>query len=273
MCATEVLPRVFFDTQICSNFIPEKEWDLVADYLNKRAKYAVSPLTVIELLAGLAKGQAEYFKTHQERLKRLYSPERGAQFFDFIRFFIAKALFDITLPRSATLEDNFAQIITIVSNAKSKEELSTGVQLPGRPHLNLDGFVQQLTEIQSIYVAELQGRSKTVGSPEAWSHGLLSSLEIPFSPERQTKVAEALSAAYHFEVSLLNLARNSNYDLQKNVSDLIDAQQLFYLSDPVVVFVTDDSDHKTRLRKGGQQQRIKTWKELVTVARKEATLL
>jgi hypothetical protein len=53
---------------------------------------------------------------------------------------------------------------------------------------------------------------------------------------------------------------------------LIDAQQLYYLSDPTVVFITDDSDFKKRLKSAAPQERVLSWSELLAYAKRGVPL-
>jgi hypothetical protein len=82
-----------------------------------------------------------------------------------------------------------------------------------------------------------------------------------------------MSASYQFDCWLVNAARNEDYDLSKSISDLVDTQQLAYLCDPAVIFITNDNDHRIRLRGNARGSRILTFAELLQAIREGRQLL
>lgn len=272
--------KVFFDTQICMNaangVIPEEEWREATDYIQEMAQYWISPLTAGEVILSIAKADEDHFDKGRERLRRLYI--KGSRFFDFPRYFVAETL-GLPDKRPAHLEDDFGFSIQVILLADSKRQLLEGVPLPyltARVRIGIDRFQSEVEEIQQRYVrllSTLRGKKKASLSPEEWAHKALSLLGIENDNTIRDRFLRALPAAYQFDMVLFDLARNTNFDPQRNVSDLIDTQQLCYLCDPAVVFVTNDTDHKNRLRGNLQAGRILTFRDVLQRARDDEPLL
>lgn len=277
-------PKAFLDTQIVSDaergHIGADDWERASIYLRHATRYCVSALTVSELLAGLAGAGPRYFEKHKRRLRVLLSPNPQAEVFDFIKYFVARRL-GLTIQRPEHLEDDFLNTISIVLSAPSKEALLDGFPLPGvKPQqtvrIRIDRFVQEMEENRSAYVNVMgyrQGRAIPKLSPRDWASNLMKLYGASSDSDSLAKVAESLSAAYEFEMSVNALVRNPNFSVSKNASDLFDGQQLCYLCDPNVVFITNDSDFKTRAGKSPQATRIKTFAELLSSADNNSPLL
>jgi hypothetical protein len=273
--------KVFFDTQICINAankaISEEDWREATEYIQKVAEYWISPLSVGEIVLGIAKGDERHFENGKTRLRKIYS-EGARHFFDFPRYFLAKTL-GFEAKRPANLEDDFGFSIQVILLAESKSELLSGVAIPYLTtgvKIRIDRFLQEIEAIQQRFVqlvSTLKGTKKFTLAPEQWAERALSFYGIEEDEAARNRFLKALYAAYQFDTVLLDLARNRNYDLQKNVSDIVDTQQLIYLCDPTVVFVTDDSDFKKRLRGNAQSGRIVAFREVLRRARNQESLL
>ena len=101
-------------------------------------------------------------------------------------------------------------------------------------------------------------RRLTLGQRQSWAL-----IGVDVNDESRSKLLAGLDAAYHFDVSLWNLAKDKNYDFRERDSDWLDSQQVYYLCDPAAVFVTKDSRIKKRSRKSVQNDRILVYSEFV----------
>jgi hypothetical protein len=274
--------KVFFDTQICINAasgrITETDWHEAIGHILTSEEYWISPLTLGEIILSIAKGDEKYFEIGKTRLRTIYCNGRG-KFFDFPRYFIAGTL-GLRDRRPLNLEDDFGFSIQVILLADSKRNLAEGVALPHlkqtRAKVRIDRFLSEIEANQQHYVelfSTRKGSSKNKLTPEQWAMPALRLYGIHDDEAARSRFIESLSAAYQFDVALLDLARNRNYDLRKNVSDLVDTQQLCYLCDPTVVFVTDDSDHRHRLLGNAQSNRVLTFREVLTRIRGKKPLL
>ena len=76
------------------------------------------------------------------------------------------------------------------------------------------------------------------------------------------KLASALDAAYEYEKHLCEIAKNGMFNFDNHGGDWIDLQQLFYLADPNVYFLTEDKDIRQRCGSSLQSNRILLLKEI-----------
>ena len=270
-----MLPKPFFDTQICelaaNGSIPRDQWRHVQEHFECHADYRISPLTLAEILDRIHNDPAgKYFNRAQEQLRSLYPLGKRKSFFDFPRYFVPKTIFNKEIPKPRLLESGFAECAEIVLWATSRKEVDgDGVALPfmrgAKIKLNLERFSNEIRGIRDQYVDRfrfLKGTKIPPPTREQWAAPALSQIGLA-DEESRARLLEALAACYQFDCWLWNAAKNHNYDLQENISDLIDAQQLPYLCDPAVIFITNDTDHKKRLRGNPQGGRIKTFSELM----------
>jgi hypothetical protein len=85
---------------------------------------------------------------------------------------------------------------------------------------------------------------------------------VAHTAEASAQLVGPLDAAYRFDHSLWDLALNSKYDFIEHASDWIDVQQLYYLSDDQMHFVTNDSKHIGSTRGSSQHGRILSYQDL-----------
>jgi len=231
-------------------------------------------------LAGMANGDSEYFEKHKRRLRVLLSPGPRAEIFDFINYFVAREL-GLRVQRPEHLEDDFLNVIALILSAPSKDALLDGFPVPGTKsdqtvRIRIDRFIREMEENRTGYVEVMgyvQGRIATEVSPQIWASKLLQFYGVSGPADFVKAVAERLSATYEFEMAVNKLVQNPNFLVSKKTSDLIDGQQLCYLCDPNVVFITNDSDFRTRAGKNPQAKRIKTFAEVLASAESNSPLL
>lgn len=72
--------KFIFDLQIASYVqsgkIAPSEWESVLKYLSNRARYAISSITLYELIAGIDGGDEGHFPENRDRPNILYEPAR-----------------------------------------------------------------------------------------------------------------------------------------------------------------------------------------------------
>jgi len=244
------------------------EWELVSSYLQHAAQYCISSLTLAELLVGLANGASPYFDQHQRRLRLLLGPSPEPEVFDFIPYFVAPRL-GLNIERPSGLEGDFLGTINLILSAGSKDELTK--------RFPIEKIAKELAETKTRYTEFMTGRNNYLNgrqiSPDVWASHILRFYGMSGDSVALAEVVKRLSANYEFEVYVSNLVRNDNFAISEHTTDLIDVQQLCYLCDPTVVFITNDSDFKNRTRKSAQANRIKTFNELLACARCKSPLL
>ena len=88
-----------------------------------------------------------------------------------------------------------------------------------------------------------------------WLHGLARRTKTNPAAKPVEEVVTALSAYHEFEESRLRLAtQNPRYQPRRN--DILDAEQLIYLADPPLHFITCDGGYLARVTKSPQAARI-----------------
>ena len=73
--------------------------------------------------------------------------------------------------------------------------------------------------------------------------------------DQARQLGAALEAAYVYDQALVQLMKGG-YNAEKNRNDWIDSQQLFYLCDPRVHLITDDSKIRDRCKTSDQSERV-----------------
>jgi hypothetical protein len=236
-------------------------------------------LTIGELLRALANGGREFFAQHQRRLRHLLEPNRHATVFDFIPYFVAEQL-GRPIHRPDHLEKDFLGTLKLILDAPSKESLLTGFRPSGHgpdkvARIRIDRFAQEYRDASDRYVAFMNARRSqtfTTLLPVQWAFFIADFYGFGDDQIQITELADRLSANYEFEMSVNGLMRNENFSLEKNKSDHIDGQQLIYLLDPEVVFITNDSDFRNRTRNSPQSSRIKSFADLLDCAKMKCPL-
>lgn len=277
-------PKSFLDTQIIIDAerktIPQGDWSLAASYLRNATQYCISPLTIGELIYALVKGDSRYFEQHQRRLRILLSPGDRAEVFDFIPYFFAQQ-FGLTMVRPSHLEDDFLGTIRLILEAPSKDALLQGFRRQGEnsnqtARVRIDRFAQEHSKTREGYVELMNNRRTRKDlrvSPHEWASSLLALYGVPEREANPSEIAEKLSAVYEFEMFVNKLMKSDKFSISKNKSDIVDGQQLCYLCDPSVVFISNDSDFKNRTRTSQQSNRIKTFAELLACAMNKTALM
>ncbi len=136
----------------------------------------------------------------------------------------------------------------------------------------LDTQQQEGKAQHSRILEEVRDGKRKPPSALAWAAGIL--VRHGFSPNKEacTKVARALEAAYRFDEYLWKLAKNHSYDFKKHDSDYEDRQQLFYLCNERIWFVTTDTDILRETKNSFQSARIVSFNTLLELAEAKCKL-
>jgi hypothetical protein len=270
--------KIVYDTQIVSNaaagIIPAQEWTRVSHYISSKCRYCISLNTLYELLAGLASGDDSHFEENQNRLRFLCPPYRK-EFLPLVGDFLRTRVFGKPLRRRDFHPSRLGLWPKIILRAKYRAQLEGGVTLDSPTHkgrrygFSLAALLRQIQEGKTNHsrvLGELRSGTLRRSSPQIWATAVLHRIELSADSSNIQKLLTALDAAYHYDQSLWELAENQTYDLTRHDSDWIDEQQLFYLADPTVLFVTSDTRIKRRTSKSRQADRILSFEELKILA-------
>ena len=131
-------PKFVFDTQVISYLsdgtIPRVEWDAVRKFMSTRARYAISSITMYELLAGIEGGDEAHFRENQRRIMVLCEPA-NRKFLPLPGDFVRSAVFGLA-PRNQAFQPQKLKLWTdVVLSAQTKDKLAGGrVTLSRRGH-------------------------------------------------------------------------------------------------------------------------------------------
>jgi hypothetical protein len=110
---------------------------------------------------------------------------------------------------------------------------------------------------------------------EAWFRGIAERIKADPSTRKRSEIISTLNAYHEFEESKLSIAlKSKGYNPGKHANDLLDAEQLIYLSDSTLCFITCDSGFQNLVKKSPQATQIitVTQEELGDAAQVEALL-
>jgi hypothetical protein len=270
-------PKFVFDTQVISYLsdgtIPRAEWDAVRKFMSKRARYAISSITLYELVAGIEGGDEAHFRENQRRLKVLCEPEKR-KFLPLPGDFVRSAVFGLALRNQAFQPHKLRTWIEVISSAEAKKDLKDGrVTLRGGTNKtygsSLSLFADQIRQgkqADAIRLEKLRKGLLNASTQETWSRALLARIDVPSDPANVMKLQTALDAAWRYELARYELAKSQHYDFARHDSDWLDGQLVYYLADPLIHFVTADAKIKHRTQDSSQADRILGFGELKEMA-------
>ncbi len=271
--------KLFFDTQIVSHaasgIIPGPTWKKISRYISRKCRYCISLITLYELIGGIAGGDDAHFEKNRDRLRMLCLPYRTL-FLPLVGDFVRDRVFR-KLPRRQDFHpDRLRLWPRIILRAKDKAQLKSGavsLNKPGHSQRRY-GFDLALLQRQvregkanhSRALAELRSGVLRRSPRQIWASSVLERIEVPVNTPNVQRLLAALDAAYCYDESLWTLAEEHTYDFARHDSDWLDEQQLFYLADPTVLFVTSDEKIRQRTSNSNQASRILSFDQLKTLA-------
>jgi hypothetical protein len=276
-------PKIVFDTQILSyvykSTICPADWNAVLRYISKKCRYAISANTLYELLAGIAKGDANHFHENQSRIRLLCQPA-GREFLPTVGDFVRAKVFGLSARKLDFQPRKLCLWAEVALAATRKSSLQSGVTLhkAGRSRqtygFDLQLLLKQIEEGKQSHSQRLEGlrQGKLLAStPGSWSRSVLRLLGVPLTDANAKTILIALNAAHRYDISLYEMAKNHAYDFSRHDADWIDSQQLYYLADSSVRFVTCDANIGLRTMNSTQRDRVLSFDELKVLAMNSIT--
>jgi hypothetical protein len=101
---------------------------------------------------------------------------------------------------------------------------------------------------------------------ESWIKMSLAHYEQPDTLYNRKRLCESLSANRLMAKFVWQARNDKRYDFFKHSSDLVDGQQLAYLADPVMHFVSNDRKLRSRIANSPQSSRVLSWRDLPKLA-------
>jgi hypothetical protein len=256
--------RFFADTNICSKWESDpalgRKWQQVKCELEGGGhRYVACPEVLIELLCRLEDPQPEYFSKDLKSFAFLAS-QPGTEFLEFPGAFVLKAVLNCESPVSRFSPTHFKQWLECVLAAPSRSDLSAGnvelyesrlmsfgmdLKIVGKQHREgKDSHVERCNRLR---------KSGHVPVREEFAAGLLYQLNIIPRAGDVESIAHCLDAAYEYERFLFS---DPKYKFENHTSDWVDQQLLYYLSDPGIRIITNDSALRNRCGSSAQVSRI-----------------
>lgn len=256
---------IFLDTNVCSLLVREEYKSIrprVTHFLEERFDICISAFTYSELLRGIIDGSEEYFEINRDRL-RVMAGSSSKKFLPFGLTFAVERVLGITPTATALTPDEWAKSFRVAMLARSQKSLVNGtVRIP--PFDKTDGFDPDLIRDPLLEgphhdmrrLEQIRNLKRDLPSREAWASEVAGDLEIDLSISEASLLGGALDAAYEYERTLWKHARNGTYNFANHLGDWIDQQQLYYLCDPNLYFLTDDTKIRERCIASTQAARI-----------------
>ena len=267
------MDRLVFDTNVCGKISVSPKCVGIMNQLRARYKIVPSVNTLYELLLGLCRSNNdEYFRVDQRRFKIAIgtSSVGNATFVDHPLVFGLWHGPKIQAPEKGLGTQWFRTLTKLVLKAKNLEELKNGgVKWPpstkGRL-LRCQVIEDEIANGKFFYRTNLH-EAKTSNSKRpdrpTWAKGLGTVLGVSLSDSEADALASALDAVYVYEGTLWQLAQG-NFRPENNDNDWMDMNQLFYLADPSIEFITEEAKIRNRCEASPQSKRIVLLSELLS---------
>jgi hypothetical protein len=266
--------RALIDSSVCvdvarGNLKPE-DWRALRETIQRKFAYFVSPLTFIELVSGLGKGDEGYYQRNLEALKILLEP--GERFLQFPNRFVLDRVLGIVKEHPGFEPTDFSTWATVLLNAATKKQLADGnVDLMDLSRDATFGFdftkiIKPLEEGITNHVAIYEGirnRKEPCPTRQQWADAFLVANGLPLTQTNRQVMLERIDAAITLASHLCELARTTDYKFEKHKGDWIDDQHLYYLADPEIHIITMDKPLKDRIKSSSQARRVLTPEEVL----------
>ena len=268
---------VFFDSQIpisvCDGVIPAADWKGVVERLAGRYRYRVSFTTFLEIVNALAGGDENHFDQNRKRLLLLTDVE-DCEFLPMPGQFLRTAVFGLAPERPEFSPDRLQRVwMPVITRAKEKCDLVSGnvvmQSLPGGIDLtfgiDLAVLRKEMQDGKKLWGEELKlAKDGQKEMPPAELHAafiLRFDIHAPETQENIMRASRALDAAYCHLAQIHHQSTKGTYRFDSKLQDWIDNQQLMYLADPDLTFVTADRRLIAKLGKSLDRDRVREFTE------------
>lgn len=259
-------------------------------YVLREWWYAISPITMIELLAGIHDSGDQYWQENKTRFAVLMDPDPTAQILGLPQEFVAQRVFGKEPDPDSGYAPEMSRLwFELIAAAGSRKELLDGVhsttmgaKLPFVSAVVKGEVVRmkdKLRDVMTEYRARHQSGARVtfvlgdlkeesddgIPSQRMWTASLLHGSGIAPTPDAIDTAMPRTDAAYRYQRWLYENAAGT-YKFENDLSAASDVQQLLYLSDESVHIVSDDGDHVERTKDTPQRSQILTTAEFLARA-------
>jgi len=234
-----------------------------------RERVVVSPITVLEGLSHLTLAKNEEILKQIQAIHNWVNPN-AARLLPWPSEAIARFGF-----QKATPDDEFTRRIEEAINTCLATESAD--ELRDSAARMKDALDKMKASTGQQFKRLVEGHRRMPLSAEefseAWVHGIATRVRVDPKSRPVAEIVAALSAYHEFEEERLKVAA-SNLQYVPRPNDLLDSEQLVYLGDPALRFLTCDGGYFARIKKSPQAKQIcrASHEELADGARVEELL-
>ena len=266
-------PKIFYDASICIDAargrIPAEDWSQVSKFISRSCKYCISPLTVDELLRGIHRGSPDEFRRNRRALEFLY-PACKKSFLPYPGDFVMFHVFG-RRTSAGPQQMGMEKLVKAFLQSKDADELHNRRIWKGRRDTGLSELIYTsdgLSGAQSRYVADYNSHRSRIDAfdDELWMKMTLDHYKQADTPQHRKLVRDCMSANRLNAKFFWDLRKDKGYDFSKHASDLVDGQQLAYLAEASMHFITSDRKLKSRVADSPQSARVCSWRDLTARA-------
>jgi len=269
---------VYFDSQIIigvsdGDGLISAAWKEVLAKLAGRYKYRVSFTTFMEIVNALAGGDDDHFEQNRKRLLVL-TDVADCGFLPIPGQFIRTAVLGLPSERPEFTPEQLEKVwMPAIKDAHDKKSLLFGEVVmalsPGAVDLNvaidLPSLRKEMEDGKKVWADQLRlakDDGKKMPSVESYAAFVLDfDVHAPRTPHNVEKISRALNAAYCHLADIHHRSTKGSYRVDRNLEDWIDNQQLFYLADPDLTFVTADRRLIAKLTNSLDRNRVREFTE------------
>ncbi len=160
----------------------------------------------------------------------------------------------------------FLDFTRVVLRATTLDQLrDTGVRWPVGPKglgrkLECSVILEDFKHMHSVFLSDF---GVPLDDRIIWTKKLANIFGLSPSPEQAQILCDGLDAFHTYRESLGKEIKNG-WDAASKPNDQMDLHQLFYLSDPGVVLVTNDKNIGSRVKSSSQANRVVTLDDLLS---------
>jgi hypothetical protein len=256
---------LLLDTSCCGKIRDSKNRGLIEAHLDEKFRRVLSVQTFWELLDAIDGGDGTHFEKDRELLRIAAGNPRKLLVLPTPVSFAIQHVLKRPAPRTPLRQETYQLIFSVVMKAKDRDQLYSGVRMPGavnqRKAFDPTVVRKQQSDGELQYMQRLKrGRLQQLPMPssEQWVSLLAKDLGVTVSQAEARKLATGFDAAYRFYEEVWKMALNlkNTYNVEKHKNDWIDMQQTMHLCDDRLYLITCDRGIITKTKGSPQATRI-----------------
>ena len=257
--------RLVFDTNVCGRIAASETKLDITKHLRREYRIAASANTIFELLLGVCRSKDDAFLDSDKERFRIafgYGALGTATFLDHGLSFALWHGPKLRVAETSTGNRLFGAYTKLVLQAKTLEQLrKTGVRWYGSKgrYLKCDVIEDDIQNGKLFYSSDIM---KPLPDALTWARDLATVIGLNLKNAQAKTLSDSLDGLYTYE-RWLRSAVPSGFDPAKNANDRMDMNQLFYLSDPSVEFITAEVKIRQRIAASPQAKRVVLLNELL----------